>query len=303
LTRFKPFLKPCLHKELADYINGLKVMPVNVEISLTGLCNAKCDWCFYTDEKTRDSLRYLSVDKLLHELSDLEVKAVTWTGGGEPTMHKDFKDIAELTKYLGLKQGLITNGLKKVDYDPTLFEWIRVSKTNKDIDEANLYKLRECKTLGLAINYEGDYEEVNSVLNIGKRVGVDYVQVRPVLNTKGEITEQSMYGLNHHVTEDPLLIISDYKFEDAQMKHQYDTCEAFHLTPFIWEDGAVTVCGYMKGNPDYHLGNIYDHSFGNIMRSAPDYVAVDDKCQVCCKPHELNKIIHELKNIEDVDFI
>ena len=37
-------------------------------------------------------------------------KAITFTGGGEPMIHKNFGEILEYTKSLGYYCGLITNG-------------------------------------------------------------------------------------------------------------------------------------------------------------------------------------------------
>ena len=40
----------------------------------------------------------------------LGAKAITFTGGGEPMIHKDFYEILVTSKKLGFDCGLITNG-------------------------------------------------------------------------------------------------------------------------------------------------------------------------------------------------
>jgi len=296
--RFNPFLKPALHKEFADYMNGEFAPPINVEVSLTGKCNAQCDWCFYKDSSSVDELDTGDVIYLIASLHEIGSKAITWTGGGEPTLHPDFK---EITKFCStrLNQGLITNALGEINYDPSLFDWIRVSKTNRDLNIENLVKLRsKCKVVGICINYKGDDEEVKVILEIAENLKLDYVQVRPALNPNGELTNIAMPNIKHK-----LLIVSDYKFKDANKAHKYMYCEGFHLVPFIWENGDVDVCGYMRGHKDYNLGNIYKSNILQIMMSSPDYVFVCNSCQVCCKNNELNKLISDLKQIKDVDFI
>lgn len=300
MSRFQPFLKPALHKELAEYLDGFTIMPVNIEISITGKCNANCPWCFYKGEKTRDSIDSDTLLGFLEEAEMLGVKAITWTGGGEPTMHPNFAEFVEKAFRLGLDQGLITNGWCPTNFNPSLLNWIRVSRSSLGLNMEKLKYLRQCETLGLAINYNGNYKEVNEAVKIGEKIGVDYVQIRPVLNTKGKITEQG-FGLN--IKPHTLLIMSEYKFEDAKIKHNYKKCEAFHFVPFVWENGDVDVCGYMRNIPGYNLGNIYKESFKDIMKKAHKSVPVCDNCQVCCKNHELNKLINELKQIKDKNFI
>ncbi len=299
MGRFEPFLKPALHPELVEHFEGGKIMPVNIEISLTGKCNASCPWCFYKDEKTCDEIDSKLFMNFLEECRDMGVKAITWTGGGEPTLHPNFINFVNKVHYMGLDQGLITNGWGPINFDPTKFNWIRVSRSNLGFDEEKLKFLRKCKTLGMAINYNGNYKEINKATILGEKIGVDYVQVRPVLNTKGKTTNQDITRFR----QSPLLMISDYKFNDAKLKHVYKKCEAFHFVPFLWENGDLDVCGYMRGEKGYNLGNIYKNSLEEMMVDAPNHVPVCNKCQVCCKNHELNKLIDKLRNTKDVNFI
>jgi len=293
--RFSPQNKLTLHTELNDYLNGKQIYPINIEASITGICNANCSWCFYSKDKRKESINTERLLNLFTELLELGTKAVTFTGGGEPTCHKDFSIIS---KYPLLKKGLITNGLNKIDFDPINFEWIRVSKTNKDWNKENLQELRKTKTLGLCINYIGDINEIKNTLLLAEKLNLDYVQIRPALNTLGEVTNIEVPKINH-----PLLNISDYKFNEAKKKHSYTKCEGFHFVPFIWENGEVDVCAYHRDEPKYNLGNIYNSSFKDIVQRMPNSVDVATNCQICCKNHEINLLLSSLKKIEDKDFV
>jgi len=93
--RFNPQLKLTKHKEFSNFLNGEKIYPINVEISPCHTCNATCDWCFYAG--THEKLKNSTLDKkvgiqLLEDLILIGTKAVTWTGGGEPTLHPDFNE-------------------------------------------------------------------------------------------------------------------------------------------------------------------------------------------------------------------
>lgn len=298
--RFAPSLKLCGHTKLNEYLNGKFVSPINVEVSVSGVCNADCPWCFYRNKQDNTLIDRDVLINFLYEAKEKAVEAITWTGGGEPTLHPDFPDFVEILYEIGISQGLITNGLNnKIEYNPKLFQWIRVSKTNRAWNIENLSALRaSCKTIGLCINYIGNAEEVEEALKIAGELNIDYVQVRPALRGKGKKTFTSPPAIKHR-----LLTITDYKFEDARKDKIYTKCEGYHFVPFIWQDGDVDVCAYHRGNPEFNLGNIYKQSFYEIMKNAPSFVEVQKDCQICCKNDQINMLIYDIRNLEDRDFV
>jgi hypothetical protein len=232
---------------------------------------------------------------MLKFLDEYSGKAISWTGGGEPTLHPDF----ELFNKTKVSQGLFTNGLnvKKIEMD-----WIRVSKTNYPWNVGNLRRLRDMTpVLGMCINYRGksnnDEKTIQEALDIADIVGANYVQVRPAL-FQGDIPT----FIDEPKIKHPKLIVSDYKFEEAKVKRDYSICEGFHFVPFIWENGDVDVCGYHPNDKKFNLGNLYKESFLDIMEKAPSYVQLDN-CQRCCKNHEINKAINYMRNLEDINFV
>jgi sulfatase maturation enzyme AslB (radical SAM superfamily) len=317
-TRFEPGLKLARHKELGEYLGGKFITPINIEISPSGVCDAICPWCFYRQEQSTirkvldgNLFREARMEGLIEELAGMGVKSISWTGGGEPTLHPSFPKFVQLAHWAGLKQGLFTNGLKKPEYDPTSFEWIRVSKTNFPWNEENLKILRKCKTLGLCINYRGqeDDEIVIEALKTAEKLEflkespnhATYVQVRPALKTLGDKTIVDTPKIEH-----PLLKITSYKFLGSGSERNYDQCEAFHFAPFIWHDGDVDICGYHRKNSMFNLGNVYNKGeegrFKSIMKNAPQKVQVIDSCQICCKLNAMNSMINMMKSLEDIDF-
>lgn len=293
--KFNPQYKLMRHKELFSYLKGEKISPINIEISPCGICNATCPWCFY---KNNHSKKILDKDVLLKFINDaqtLGVKAITWTGGGEPSLHPNFKDIVKSVK---IDQGLITNGLILPKYDPKFLNWIRVSKTDVDWNQEVLKNLRDCPTLGLCINYTGNEDEVKYSLDIVYKLNLDYLQIRPALNTNGEKTKISIPNIR-----DKKLELTPYKFLESDKDRDYSECTGFNFVPFLWEDGDLDVCAYKKGNKNYNLGNIYKSTLSDILNNSPRHAKVESDCQICCKNHEINMLVQTLKNIENVNFV
>lgn len=291
--KFNPQVKLTRHKELNDYLDGNFIYPINTEISVSGRCQANCKECFYSGNQSK---QIIDKNIFLKFLDEYNGKAITWTGGGEPTLHPDFELFNKRTK---VSQGLITNSLSVRNVK---MDWIRVSKTNEPWNTGNLRRLRDMtSSLGLCINYKNksnnDEKTIQESLDIADRLGLDYVQVRPALNSGDIPTFVDKPKIVH-----PKLIVSDYKFEEARRERDYKMCEGFHFVPFIWENGDVDVCGYHPKDKRYNLGNLYKESFINIINKSPDYILLDN-CQRCCKNHEINRVIHYMRNLEDVNFV
>lgn len=302
--RFNPQAKLARNPAFAKFIAGEKIPPINVEVSVSHVCQRTCQWCFYagTHEKMGpNSIMETEVAmKLLFEMRLMGCKAVTWTGGGEPTLHPDFHALVNFAALQGLSQGLFTNGFRRPKYDAAKLDWIRVSNTDKDWPVENMKLIREkAKAMGMAVNYVGDDAVVYRALDVGREVGVDYVQVRPALNLRGLVTDRQPPEV-----KDPLLHITEYKFQDCPNPHGYSNCYGFHFTPFVWHDGDVDVCGYhRKKGPPYTIGNLYRQGFTGIMENAPRHVPVCSTCQVACKNHEINKLINASSEVVDCNFV
>jgi MoaA/NifB/PqqE/SkfB family radical SAM enzyme len=303
--RFEPGLKVARHKRFLEYLDGAFVAPINVEISPSGICNASCERCFYRQDPKKicgldkEMFDEGHMERLLKEAHGFGVRSISWTGGGEPTLHTSFYKFVKLAYDERVRQGLFTNGLGKMKFDPSKLDWIRVTKTNHDWNVENLKYLRNCNTLGLCINYRGEIDDlvIDQALEVGEKVGVTYIQVRPALNIAGQKTVIKVPLRKH-----PLLQITDYKFVGVEEEREYELCEGFHFVPFIWQDGDVDVCGYHRKDQRFNLGNVYKESFESIMKKAPLFVPVIENCQTCCKLNAVNSTIAKMRTLEDVDF-
>src|SRR5262249_11010579 len=143
-----------------EYLQGKRVYPVNVEISPSGICNATCPFCFYANtgelgEHRAVFLQTGPLAKMLLDCSQLGVKSISWTGGGDPSLHPDIGVLVDHVHKLGMEQGMFTNALAKPKYDPYKLQWIRVTCTDKPFRLEHIWPLRGARTLGFAFNYAG----------------------------------------------------------------------------------------------------------------------------------------------------
>lgn len=120
--------------------NKLRPFPITVEVDLTNHCNHRCSFCVWGEHISSDksSLKKQNILKCIQGMRKLGAKAITFTGGGEPMIHKDFYEILVTSKKLGFDCGLITNGSVITEKNAELLldnlNWLRISMSGGDKD-------------------------------------------------------------------------------------------------------------------------------------------------------------------------
>ncbi len=208
---------------------GLRPAPVNVEIDLSNRCSLGCSWCHFAYTHTRgplagkvagpegavsggDLMDYELARSVLEQLHAAGVKSITWTGGGEPTLHPAFGVIVSLAYAFGFDQGIYTHG-GHVDSGTAQrlkaqFTWVFVSldectpdayKASKGVNRfeaategiRNLVAAEGKATIGVGFLIHGDDPEtgtkansgdIHGMVRLGRELGVDYVQFRPTVH-------------------------------------------------------------------------------------------------------------------------
>ena len=137
-------LKAAWHTDrIKDLRAGKDIIPTHVQLIISDLCNQDCHFCAYRMSKgfsvenfpdeqgNRNPKRFIPTAKakeILDDCAALGVGAIEFTGGGEPTVHKDHIEIIGHAQDLGLETGLVTNGVRLSDH--SVFQnltWLRIS--------------------------------------------------------------------------------------------------------------------------------------------------------------------------------
>lgn len=103
--------------------------PITIEIHPTDLCNLSCSFCAYKNNNC-DHLDNFEFQKIIDHVLNSEIKAVIFSGGGEPTMHGLLPSSIKLLHDNGKEVGLITNGTQldiNRNKEYLLCKWIRIS--------------------------------------------------------------------------------------------------------------------------------------------------------------------------------
>jgi radical SAM protein with 4Fe4S-binding SPASM domain len=321
---------------VCEYLSlGDTSAPIFMEINLTNKCNLACEWCISENFTGTATLDIDAVCMFLWDFADMGGKAVTFAGGGEPTVHPRFDDIVLEAYGAGLDLGLMTNGVYTEEYNAligNLFEWVRFSldttnsenyKKWKGADRVkqvveNIKSLREYKVrVGVNCNVN-EYMTVREMVNLINAVVhyADYIQFRPVLpryfkKDKLVINEPVWSWLQDYAVHQwPEVKISLDKLDDVRNGNffPFKECKGYFFNPILDATGDVSVCMYHPNDKRFIMGNLYDKRFSEIWKSDKRKEVIQslkdinysEECQICCKLTELNKFIEYLDHPEEV---
>ena len=281
--------------EVAQLITDpVSVKPITVEWHLSNICTHNCPHCTFKNLPKGDLFDYALVDDVICDLREMGVKAIVYSGGGEPLEYDYSNSVFTKAHLAGIEQGLITNG--KELWDLTIrkaivenLSWCRISvdavgqktytKTH-GVDDGfeallrnivELVKLRrkvKSKTkIGVSfLLTEDNYLDLKEAAYMFSQSGVDYFQVKPlVVKNAPEVNPfwrgmlyNSLISLQDYETGDYKIYIQGHKFRDVLTKAslKFCKCHGHPFYPVITPSGKVYVCCMMIGREDCLYGTI-----------------------------------------------
>lgn len=334
-------LKLLMHKEKVDSILNMKkgiikmdrLFPISVEMHLTDCCNLRCEWC--TDKELRKNAATMSYNNVISLLLEMKKNktGVTIEGGGEPTLHPEFKKIAIFGEKNDVDMGLITNGTNDISDCISAFKWVRISLDSsnekeyigeKGVDKfnnvlENIKKMcvkRKAKDTFIGVGYvltKRNQESLLEVIDKLDAIGVDYIYLRPVEEAPDiQPTIENLLDLRKllaEFTQDKrikyMLTINDRVID----KNAGLPCFSHTLTAIIHANGDVALCEKRRQDPIV-LGNINEHTFEEIWES--DYhMEVSEKLMnpcsqngcAACRITGFNMILNQLSKVHTEKFI
>lgn len=276
------------------WLKGENVPPITMELDLTNRCNHHCPGCIGGRTGAQDLKNPL---KIIDQIASFGVKAVTFTGGGEPLLHPQVLDSVKWAKKKGLDVGFITNGsLLNEENSEVLVKncvWVRVSLDASNpkefgdthgLDADVFYQV--VKNIGLlaqtkkglktkcivGVGYLTNQKMLKGMLpatRLCKKLGVDYLQFRSFHWDFTDISKE-LKKCKKLETKDFLVLYSKHKYEwmkDPNLGRDYQECYGHQFASVICADGNMTLCCHTRGDKKFTLGNLYQHSIKEIWSS------------------------------------
>lgn len=333
-----------------DHINALlrneRTTPIYIRIKPTNVCNQKCFYCAYADNNIydqrstnlREFIPWEVMDGILKDMGKMGVKAVTFSGGGEPLCYPFLSETIEEIKNLDIDYSLISNGQALENDKAEMFydaKWVRISfdssnsilyektrgvKTyDKVINNLSNFAEKKAKNNVLGINCvvtRENYEEVYDICKISKELGTQNVKLSPIIDSgdyssyhdsiKDIVIEQIKRG-KKELECDSFAIVDSYT-ENTNIlekeKRCYDRCYIQELFTVIAADCKVYRCHQRAYMSHGEIGDLKTNSFFDIWNDKKVIEAVKNfnPKEYCngfwCAFDERNILLSDLVNLD-----
>lgn len=342
MSYISPRTKAFSHLDrLAGWQAGQQPAPVTVEWDLSNACSLKCAGCHFAHTHVKGPWsaadtakpegythtgRFADaplVFKGLTEMADAGVKAIVWSGGGEPTLHPEWPAIVAYAGACGLAQGMYSLGGHLSDEQAQIvgehLSWIVVSL---DAERPDLYAIEKgvpqtrwhdaCAGVrrlsaqsGLVVGvsfllHQQNYMRVHAMRDLARALGATYVTFRPTVNTspaEPSVITSDRAWIDHALkplsvlAQDPFVEVDLQRFRDYRgwTGHGYSTCYGVRLVTMVTPDGRVWLCPNRRGVAGSEIGDLSRESFADVWAKHPGRYQVDGGCRAMCRLHLVNQ--------------
>ena len=296
-----------------DRVNG-DFRPITADVFLTNYCNNKCPYCTYNRWELDEEATGVSFEdfkKHTERLLELGVEGIILTGGGEPTINKDFDLITEYLESGGISYGINTNFNRmryfKPDYlkvsldayDEESYERNRgvraYEKVRKNIQTYAAWKKEYSPKTNLGIQkVVTNADEIKLFYEANCDLDVDYIVFRPIERTNGSYYDRK---LNLNEAREAIRMIDALQRKDQRvvmnykwnmLNKRFSYCVAHWAQIAIDEKGNVIYCCH---KPYEIVGHIMDE---NILEKYAEAHTDMKMCDVPCRLTAPNLFMEKL---------
>jgi MoaA/NifB/PqqE/SkfB family radical SAM enzyme len=320
---------------------GVAAAPVHVRIKPTNVCNHACYFCAYRsdavtlgqDIQLRDRIGFEKMMEIAEDVIAMGVRAVTFSGGGEPLIYPRLAAIIDRLGAAGIGIGVLTNGSRLLGKTAEALAcygtWLRVSIDGWDgpsyaryrkVEESEFSRVlanleafagrsSRCLLGASIIVDESNAGHVGGLCRQLKGVGVRSVKISPCI-----IADDGGKNEAYHARIRPLVArqiavartLEDGRFAVADHYHPleegfdkpYHRCPVASLLTVIGADLTVYSCQDKAYTASGALGSIRDRRFKELW-FAPEtqaaLAAIDParSCRHHCVADAKNRLINE----------
>lgn len=286
--------------------------PITADVFLTNFCNNRCSWCTYNRWDRDPSSVGMSAEEFKRyadKLISIGVQGIILTGGGEPTINRDFDEIVHYLESNGIHYGINTNfnrlRLFSPDYlkvsldgfDEDSYERVRgvraYGKTVENIQEFLRWKKENGKATSVGIQMVvTDPDDIVRFYMANAFLAVDYIVYRPVESTLGSYysgrnmeSVGRIVELVNKLSEDDSRVILNYKW--SHLRTRFKKCSAHWAQIALDEKGNVMYCCH---KPYEVIGHILDDDILEKIRAANTDMSM---CDVPCRMTAPNGVFEE----------
>ena len=329
------------HAELVHWMKNQAthaVLPAQVDIDLTNICNQDCFYCNSADHRRASPVqkRYTEYIALLDKLASWRshtpnsfgtLHTITYPGGGEPTLLPGYERVLEHTIDLGFLTSITTNGTQLqdlinnvpaekirrmawigIDIDAgteSLYETIRRSIPKKSPFDQVLKNATDLVQLGATVDfkvllteYNNTPDAIEQTFRVCADVGVRLLYFRPAI----------INGVSHAWGQAEWDMIHDLgekynvpvKLNNSKTQPRtYSRCHQMYQFPVFCADGFIYTCCDNKGNANFALGRWDQDDFRDLWLNQRHHDIYNRTHTALCPPCRPNSNNNQIQTIID----
>ncbi|MBT3991977.1 MAG: radical SAM protein [Rhodospirillaceae bacterium] len=322
------------------------VAPVHIRIKPINHCNHGCWYCAYRagqlalgeNMDLRDRIPDEKMVEIVDDVIEMGVKAITFSGGGEPLLYKSLPNHVRRLSENGVRVATLTNGsnLKNVVADAFANHgtWVRVSidgwddesyANNRGIKVGEFSKVvqnmrdfvdrkSQC-TLGVSfIIDEKNCHHIFDACQLFKDIGVAHVKLSAAF-VANELHDNTRYHQRtaqvataqietaQTLNSEKFRIVNHYHEMERRFDKPYQTCPFMQFLTVIGADCSVYTCQDKAYTNDGYLGSIADRRLSDVwysdnLRDRIFGLNPQKTCNHHCVAHQKNIILHEMQSVD-----
>lgn len=292
-------------EEIQKVRNGKRVAPIYIRIKPTNLCNQNCYYCHYKNPylaldqyAPADEIKREKMLEIVRDMKDIGVKAVTFSGGGEPLLYPYIEETMEAVLDAGIDLSIITNGTLLTGRKAELLsqaKWVRISLESgcaetyskirgvageafedlcENIREFAQNKSKDCE---LGINFvvgPCNYKEVYQAGKLMQSLGVNHIKYTALMSDnaekmhepfKNQVIEQIHQLMDENEAEIKIINLYESDFDtNAVFGRNYNFCGIKDYVTVIAANSKIYYCHDKAYLSQGEIGDISDRSFKEV---------------------------------------
>jgi len=326
-------------EQLEALKSGKPVTPVHIRLKPTNVCNHSCYFCAYrTDDldlggemNLKDRLAPEKMAEIVEDIVEMKVKAVTFTGGGEPLLYPGISQYIEQLAEGGVKVSMLTNASqlsgKRADVLARHATWVRVSIDGWDGPSYAKYRGVDEAEFDKVINNLTAFSKLDSSCVLGASIIVDHrnamhiAELARTLKSAGvahakisacvvsnDGAENNAYHaefgsiVKEQIAQARLLngdgfeVIDHYHELAERFDKDYDSCPFLNFLTVIGADGVVYTCQDKAYTTSGKLGSLEgrrfrDFWFSDDNQQAMQALTPSSSCSHHCVAESKNRLL------------
>ena len=292
-------------EELHKVKNGERISPIYVRIKPTNRCNQNCYYCHYknpyleldqyhpADEISREKML-----EIIRDFKEIGVKAVTFSGGGEPLLYPYIEETMEAVLLAGIDLSIITNCSLLTGEKAKLLakaKWVRISQESgcgetyskirgvksdtfdrlcENIEAFSKIKRPECE---LGVNFvigPDNYTEVYQAGNLMYSLGANHIKYTALMSSdaekmhapfKRQVVEQIHRLQEENKADFRIINLYESDFDScAVFGRNYDFCGIKDFVTVIAANSRIYYCHDKAYLSQGEIGDISQKSFKEV---------------------------------------